>query len=844
MSTRASGGSSLERVYGLLLFLYPPGFRNEYGQELRRTFSDWYRVRQAGTAGLLVFLGEVLLDLARSVPHQWAGALRRYRSSHDLLEDDRRPPYAAAFIAGLLVFVLYVVTLAPSIGFWDSGEYTAVAHTLGIPHPPGSSLFVLLAHLWEVVLAPTGLTPVVSINLFSAFLSAGSHALWFLVVDRVLAGTIEDRKVRWIGAAAAVALSATAFTVWNQSNVSEKVYAVSFFTSALVSWLILRWRDTGCGLRRLVTIVFVVALTATNHLMGVLVVPALAAFVVLVDRRALKRPTFWLVALPVVALALSTQLLLPLRAAQDPILAEGQPECASIVGAVQSIYTWGASGCDALSAVLSRDQYGKPPLLLDPTLYPAKQAPRSAELIGLQLLNYLQYFDWQWGRGLAGADPLFGGMRPALTVLFVLLGLFGARTNWKADRETAIYMGTLFLTLSLGLVGYLNFRYGFAIAWDRFPAVSMHEVRERDYFFVIGFSVWGLWAGIGLVALWSRMAGIARAKVPVPRLATSPVLALAVIPLALNWSWASRADDFAARDFAYNALMSVEPYGVLVTNGDNDTFPLWYLQEVEGLRRDVTVMVSEYLNTSWYVKQLRQLTEPCPAGVDPDATPTRIVCQRAMKPGDLPLPLARAGWLQATEPPPDSIFPLSDEEIETIAGSYFVTDSPMTLRAGDIEATIASGTYLAPADTFVATMLRSTLGERPVHFMPGSSIVSTLGIEDYAIRQGLTWKIHNGPLPDDSEDGVVRIENSQLSAIAGAAIDLPLTDTLLWDVYIRRGRILKQDAPWADAASSGIPRQYAYAHYVAGETHARAGERSEMDRHLRRAAWWWQVAAN
>ena len=153
---------------------------------------------------------------------------------------------------------------------------------------------------------------------------------------------------------------------------------------------------------------------------------------------------------------------------------------------------------------------------------------------------------------------------------------------------------------------------------------DLAEVRERDYFFVVGFSVWGLMAGIGIASLWNRVTRMSGRSL----LATSPVLGLALIPLVLNFGWASRAGDHAARDWAYNLLMSVEPYGVIFTNGDNDTFPLWYAQEVEGVRRDVTVAVTSYLNTPWYVKQLRDLTRPCQPGQDPDADPTLILCQR------------------------------------------------------------------------------------------------------------------------------------------------------------------------------------------------------------------------
>src|SRR5207237_420434 len=84
------------------------------------------------------------------------------------------------------------------------------------------------------------------------------------------------------------------------------------------------------------------------------------------------------------------------------------------------------------------------------------------------------------------------------------------------------------------------------------------------------------------------------------------VLAFALVPLVGNRFSASRKGETLARDFAYDLLQSVEPYGVLVTAGDNDTFPLWYAQEVEGIRRDVVVLNLSLANTDWYLRQIQQ----------------------------------------------------------------------------------------------------------------------------------------------------------------------------------------------------------------------------------------------
>ncbi|MGH7574822.1 MAG: protein O-mannosyl-transferase family, partial [Longimicrobiales bacterium] len=152
-------------------------------------------------------------------------------------------PYAAAGIATIAVWALYAWTLAPTTQFWDTSEYIATARILGIPHPPGNPLFVVLARAWDLLLEPTGLSVAVRINLFSATMSALAHGFWFLLAHRILSFFSSSGVFRLTGAAAATLLSATAFTVWNQSNVNEKVYTVSLFTIALLSWLAFRWRD-------------------------------------------------------------------------------------------------------------------------------------------------------------------------------------------------------------------------------------------------------------------------------------------------------------------------------------------------------------------------------------------------------------------------------------------------------------------------------------------------------------------------------------------------------------------------------------------------------------------------
>ena len=156
-------------------------------------------------------------------------------------ELDYRPSYLAAAIAGLVTFILYLVTLAPTTSMWDTSEYIAAAYVLGLPHPPGNPFFVLIGRVFAVL--PIGPTVAIRINVLAALSSAISAALWFLVTERVLVGWMPRRWQRIAGGSLAVLIGATAFTVWNQSVVNEKVYTVSLVGLAVICWLTVRWCD-------------------------------------------------------------------------------------------------------------------------------------------------------------------------------------------------------------------------------------------------------------------------------------------------------------------------------------------------------------------------------------------------------------------------------------------------------------------------------------------------------------------------------------------------------------------------------------------------------------------------
>ena len=468
----------------------------------------------------------------------------------------------AAFAA---LATIYVATLAPSVTWWDSGELIAAVHALGIPHPPGTALYVVVANVWAMLLWP--LDYAMRVNLLSAVATAAAVA----ILGSMLARWTRDNVA---GFAAAIC-SGAASSVWRNATEAE-VYALALLGSALILWSADRAvaGDTRASWRWILLCGYVVGLSYSLHLAALVAVPA-AALLIAQSRPRLTLARVGQIAL-IAALGVTVVLFLLVRAQHDPSINQGNPAM------------WGA-----FLDVLSREQYANPGFW-----------PRQAPLY-LQIGNWFEYADWQFAFGLHPVAPP-SVARTSVTVLFVALGIYGSHSHRALERGSWRALALLFATASLGVVLYLNLKAGPSFGEGLLPDGAPREARERDYFFATSFLVWGLWAGFGAVraarALGARLAGSSGRTIL--RFAGIAVVAS---PIVMNWSAVDRragGSATAARDSARELLGRVPSGGVLLAAGDNDTYPLWYAQEVESLRRDVTVVTVPLLGTAWYRSEL------------------------------------------------------------------------------------------------------------------------------------------------------------------------------------------------------------------------------------------------
>jgi hypothetical protein len=757
-----------------------------------------------------------------------------------------RPPYKAAMAVFAVVLAGYVWTLAPSVTFWDAGEFIATSKILGIPHPPGTPLFTLLAHVWARFV-PIG-EFAYRTNLMTATFSAAGAALFFLLIIQVLRGRSggdQDSLFTYGGAAAAALISAFVFTVWQNSNETE-VYMVATFSIAATSWLAWLWREHRGEPRAphiLLLIVFFAAVSLGNHLLALLVGPPLIGFMAHVlkteplareeDRRVewgqwavlvgvwalligvgLGNTTllvvggvvfvaaaiyaasvggviFAVTVLGIAVVGASTYLFLYFRANVGPFINEADPS------------TW-----SSLWDVIQRKQYPtRSPL--DNPIYPSgpDNPGRSLTLIWWQIVNYLQYFHWQWANGLAPTQPFFAPVRTPFTLLFTALGIYGASQLWDRDRSAFWLLILLFLVTGPGLMGYMNFKPGYSVAWDHFPSMDMHEVRERDYFFTVSFQTWGLLVGIGLASLYRLLRSWVRKRVGggsplVPF--SGAVLLIALLPIALNFKAASRRhgpEALLARDFAYSLLQSAEPYGIVFTNGDNDTFPLWYMQEVEGVRQDVSVVNLSLANTDWYLRQLRD-------------NPVR------------PFDPNQAPWFADLEPDsvPPPLHSMSDLQITSIVPRLL--DDSLQFNAGRIRKTFAAGTPLYVKDVLMLRLILENWNRRPIYYSVTAGNSNWDQLRDYITQEALLLHVNAAAPPDTTQLGP--------GVYNEVPVNIGRSDSLLWNVY-RYADLFEADSLDLDPTNRNITTNLSFAYYSLGQAYLVAGETERAVDNLSRA---------
>ncbi|MDG1189532.1 MAG: tetratricopeptide repeat protein, partial [Flavobacteriales bacterium] len=215
-------------------------------------------------------------------------------------------------------------------------------------------------------------------------------------------------------------------------------------------------------------------------------------------------------------------------------------------------------------------------------------------------------------RGLGPQDIIPENMaknkgRNIYFMLPFLLGVIGMLYQFNKNNKDAFVVLLLFLFTGLAIVVYLN----------QYP----YQPRERDYAYVGSFYAYSIWVGLGVLAvidfLSKKLSSLNSSVV-------ATALCLLLVPTLMakeNWDDHDRSDRYTARDVAANYLNSCAPNAIIFTNGDNDTFPLWYAQEVEGVRTDIRVVNLSLFNTDWYIDQMKRAAydaAPIPSSMEWD----------------------------------------------------------------------------------------------------------------------------------------------------------------------------------------------------------------------------------
>ena len=681
--------------------------------------------------------------------------------------------------------VTYVVTLSPTVVFWDVGEFCAAAFSLQVPHPPGAPLFLILARVASMI--PFASDLAVRMHFISGLAAAIACMILYLLAVRFILKWREEPQTTYdrvavYGSAVIGALSlAFSPTFWFNA-VEAEVYGMSMFFVSGIIWLGLRWYDRADKERGdiyLLLIFYIVGLSVGVHLLAILalfpvmllyyhrhyefsiptflvfggisliiflvvylgVVKALpslldgefggtkneiftylpfillgaAAYGVFVSTKRQNRIlNVGLLSFLFIVLGYSTYALVYVRANAKPPMNENDP-----------------STMTRLVSYINREQYGEAPLIdrrwnTEPEQRAAHQkyASDMDYFLKFQLGHmYLRYFGWNF-IGSEGDFKEAGVDWKQLYGIPLFLGILGAFYHWRRDWKMASVATAAFLVLGLALVIYFN--------------MQEPQPRERDYFYVGSFFIFSMWISIGVLGIvdWVKERFQATGGYALSGYGVL-ILAFLLVPANMfrtNLRQANRTGNYVAWDYSYNLLQSCDQDAVLFTNGDNDTFPLWYLQDVEGVRRDVRVVCLSLLNTNWYIRQLKH-EQPYGSKKISMMTPDVEIDNigpRQFEPRVVKLPVPGDVMSQFSVEGTAGTITMKDKGThapDTI--SFFMQN---TLQYGDVKA-------LRVQDLMVFDIVASSNWERPIYFAMTVSPDGQIGLRDYLQLEGLAFRL-------------------------------------------------------------------------------------------------------
>jgi len=324
-----------------------------------------------------------------------------------------------------------------------------------------------------------------------------------------------------------------------------------------------------------------------------------------------------------------------------------------------------------------------------------------------------------------------------------LLGLAGMFYQMNRDNRNWGIVLLLFIMTGIAIVFYLN----------QYP----NQPRERDYAYVGSFYFYAVWIGLGVLGLFEVASKVAGEKIAAPVAGLICLIAVPAVMASENWDDHDRSGRYLARDVAFNYLNSCAPDAILFTNGDNDTFPLWYAQEVEGARTDVRVCNLMLLNTDWYITQMKHrayLSDPLPVTLPEkkyyDGINNQIfIVEKTKDPVDVATVI---DWVNsdnkgtkvqvsATEIldiiPTRTIRIPVDADIVIKSGTVKPEDRDKIVPYIDIK---LKGNSILKSQLIVLDILAHNNWERPVYFVTGYHN-DAFGLEEYFQLEGLAYRL-------------------------------------------------------------------------------------------------------